>query len=301
MHRIAAPAVAIAVLPLLLSACGSANTDLKTTTAAPSLQASVDAAYRTAGVSPTSFHLNETVNITVNNKGYGGDTISGNIYSDPSNTSASYASLTDNFSVLGKNEGNMVLLLKNKELYINDAGVHASGLKATPGWKVMSLADYATAITNVSSSPVVPTIAKSAQSSLLGAILKSGTITANGSSTIGGQAVNVYTATIPYAKLAQAMSTSKGEFASTMVKLMSLYHMTGTVKVTVATTTSTDRIADVSGVFSSTFAPVKGSPTKYHFVLSVQQQYTNYGVKFTVAPPASAKTITSFGALYSLG
>jgi len=79
--------------------------------------------------------------------------------------------------------------------------------------------------------------------------------------------------------------------------VLSSYHTTGVAKLTIETTKSTNRIADVSGVFSSIFAPVKGSTTKYHFVVSVQQQYTNHGVEFTAHAPASAKTVTSFKGL----
>jgi hypothetical protein len=237
--------------------------------------------------------MNETVDITVNGKNYGGSTISGNVYSDPSSPSAAYASLTENLSTLGKSEGNILMLLKNTILYINAGGVQMSGASVTPGWKSLSLSVYLNKLSSGSSSPVSPSITTSAQSSLLGAAIDGAKITSHGSSTVGGQAVNVYTATIPYQKLVQGLSNSKGELASSLAKILSLYHMTGTDAITVDIAKSTNRIADVSSAFSSTFAPVKGSPTKYHFDLGVRQQYSNYGVKFTVNAPASAKPITS--------
>jgi len=295
MRRIVLPVTAIAVLPLVLAACGSTSTTSSQTSSSHlSPQAAVDAAYHAAGASPASFHVDETVGITVNGKNYGGSAISGNIYSDPSNPSASYASLTENLSTLGKSEGSMLMLLKNDRLYINAGGIHASGVSVTSGWKVMPLQTYISEMGTASSSTITPTAIRSAQSSLLAALISSAKITANGSSTINGQAVNVYTATVPYAKLIPAMAKAKGILSSSLSTVLSLYHMTGDAKLTIETTKSTNRIADINGVFSSTFAPVKGSPTKYHFVISVSQQYSNYGVKFTVHAPASAKTVTNF-------
>lgn len=297
MRRIVLPVTAVVALPLLLSACGSASISAKTSTAHLSHQAAVAAAYRVAGASPTSFHLNETVNITVNKKGYGGSTISGDVYSDPSHTSGSYASLTENLSALGKSEGNLLTRIKNNNVYINAGGIHLSGVSITPGWKVISLSNYFAGLNSASSSSVSPTITTSAQSSLLGSVVNGAKITASGSSTVGGQAVNVYTASISYPKLIKALSTSKGVLASALSKVLSLYHMTGTATVTIDIAKSNDRVASVAAVFTSTFAPVKGSPTKYHFDLAVQQQYSNYGVKFTVKTPASAKTVTNFKGL----
>jgi hypothetical protein len=187
----------------------------------------------------------------------------------------------------------MEMLLKNGTLYVNANGIHASGASVTPGWKSLPLSSYLNQLSSGSSSPVSPSITTSAQSSLLGAAIDGAKITPNGSSTVAGQAVNVYTVTIPYQKLVQGLSKSKGELAFALSKVLSLYHMTGTDAITVDITKSTNRIADVSSVFSSTFAPVKGSPTKYRFDLAVQQRYSNYGVKFTVNAPASAQSITS--------
>ncbi|WP_308464469.1 hypothetical protein [Ferrimicrobium sp.] len=295
MRRIILPATAVVALPLLLSACGSTSAIISTAHLSP--QAAVDAAYRVAGASPTSFHLNETVNITVNKKGYGGSTISGDVYSDPSHTSGSYASLTENLSVLGKSEGSLLTLVKNNNVYINAGGIHLSGVSVTPGWKVMSLSNYFSELNSASSSSVSPTITTSAQSSLLPALINDAKISASGSSTVGGQAVNVYTASISYPKLIKALSTSNGVLATALSKTLSLYQMTGTATVTIDIAKSNNRVASVAAVFASTFAPVKGSPTKYHFDLAVQQQYSNYGVKFTVKTPASAKTVTSFKGL----
>lgn len=296
MRRIIPPVTAVVALPLLLSACGG-TTSASTSTAHLSPQTAVDAAYRVAGASPTSFHLNETVNMTVNKKGYGGSTISGDVYSDPSNVSGSYATLTENLSALGKSEGSLLTLVKNNNVYINAGGIHLSGVSITPGWKVISLSNYFSGLNSASSSSVSPTITTSAQSSLLGAVVNAAKITASGSSTVGGQAVNVYTATASYPKLVKAMSTSKGVLASSLSKVLSLYHMTGTATVTIDIAKSNGRVASVAAVFASTFAPVKGSPTKYHFDLAVQQQYSNYGVKFAVKTPASAKTVTNFKGL----
>jgi hypothetical protein len=189
------------------------------------------------------------------------------------------------------------MLLKNDALYVNAGGIHASGLSVTSGWKVMPLQTYVNDIGGTSSSTITPTAIRSNQSSLLTAIVGSAKITANGSSTIGGQAVNVYTATAPYAKLIPAMAKSKGVLSSSLGAVLSSYHATGNAKLTIETTKNTDRIANINGVFSATFAPVKGSSTKYHFVVSVQQQYTNYGVKFSVHAPASAKPVTNFKGL----
>jgi hypothetical protein len=259
-------------------------------------KASVDAAYRTAGAHPTSFHLSEAVNTTVNGTDYGGDTVSGDVYSDPSNPSASYASLSENISILGKSAGNSQTLLKNEKLYINDGGIHGANFNVTSGWKAMSLTTYAQQMHNAKSGDVSPLVNGGNQSSVLGALLGSAKITASGSSEVGGQAVNVYTATAPYAKLIPAMAKAKGQMALGLGAVMSLYHMTGNATVTIETTKSTDQLADVNAVFSSTFS-VKGSSTKYHTSISVQQQYTNYGVKFSVTTPASAKTATSFNGL----
>jgi hypothetical protein len=299
MRRIIFPVTAIAVLPLVLAACGSTSTtstktSSQTGAAHLSPQAAVNAAYHAAGASPASFHVDETVGIAVNGKNYGGSTISGNVYSDPSNPSASYASLTENLSTLGKSEGGLSMLLKNDKLYINAGGIHASGLSVTSGWKVMPLQTYISDIGGTSSSTITPTAIRSAQSSLLAALVSSAKITANGSSTVNGQAVNVYTATVPYSKLIPAMAKAKGVLSSSLGAVLSSYRTTGDAKLTIETTKSTNRIADINGVFSSTFAPVKGSSTKDHFVISVSQQYSNYGVKFTVHAPASAKTVTNF-------
>jgi hypothetical protein len=295
MRRIVLPVTAIAVLPLVLAACGSASTASSKTTSTAHLspQAAVDAAYHTAGANPISFHINEAVYITVNGKNYGDSVISGNVHSDPTRPSASYASLTESLSTLGKSEGNILMLLKNATLYINAGGVHTSGANITPGWKSLPLSGYLSKINSGSQSPVSPSIITSPQSSLLGAALSGAKITSHGSSTVGGQAVNVYTATIPYQKLANGLSNSKGELASSLSKILSLYHMTGTDEITVDIAKNTNRIADVSSTFSSTFAPVDGSPVKYHFDLGIRQQYSNYGVKFAVRAPASAKSITS--------
>jgi hypothetical protein len=161
----------------------------------------------------------------------------------------------------------------------------------------MSLPTYISEMGTTSSSTITPTAIRSVQSSLLTAIVSSAKITANGSSTIGGQAVNVYTATVPYAKLIPAMAKTKGVLSSSLGAVLSSYHANGIAKLTIETTKSTNRIAEVSGAFSATSTPVKGSSTKYHFVIGVQQQYTNYGVKFTVHAPASAKTVTNFKGL----
>ena len=307
MRRIVLPVTAMAVLPLVLAACGSTSTtstktannaSSQTSASRLSPQAAVDAAYHSAGASPTSFHVDETVGIAVDGKNYGGSTISGNVYSDPSSPSSAYASLTE--SVLAadnKSEGNLLMLLKNGSLYVNAGGIHASGLSVTSGWKVMPLQTYVNNIGGTASSTITPTAIRSNQSSLLTAIISSAKITSSGSSTVGGQAVNVYTATAPYAKLIPAMVKAKGVLSSSLGAALSAYHVTGDAKLTIETTKSTNQIANIDGVFSATFAPVQGSSTKYHFVISVQQQYTNYGVKFTVTPPASAKAITSFKGL----
>jgi hypothetical protein len=299
MRRIVLPVTAIAVLPLVLAACGSASTTSSQTGAARiSPQAAVDAAYHAAGASPTSFHVNETVGIVVNSKNYRGSTISGDVYSDPSNPAATYASLTENLSALNKSEGSMLMLLKNDKLYINAGGIHGSGLSVTSGWKVISLQTYANNIDSMASKQITPTAIKSPQSGLLTALVGSAKITADGSSTVGGQAVNVYTATAPYTKLIPAMAKSKGVLSSSLGVVLSAHHATSNAKLTIETTKSTNRIADVNGVFAATFAPFKGSSVKYHFVIiRVQQQYSNYGVKFTVNAPASAKTVTNFKAL----
>jgi hypothetical protein len=296
MRRIILSATAIAVLPLVLAACG--NTKVSTNTAHLSPQAAVDAAYHTAGVSPMSFHVNETIGLTVNGKSYGHSAIFGNVYSDPSNPTAAYASLTESLSTIGgKSEGNLAMVLKNDKLYINAGGIHGNGLSVTPGWKVMPLQTYINNLDSISSNRITPSAIRSNQSSLLTALIGSARITANGSSTVGGQAVNVYTATVPYAKLISAMSKAKGVLSSSLYVVLSAYHATGNVNLTIETTKSTNQIADVGGVFSLVFAPVKGSLTKYHFVINVQQQYTNYGVKFAVSAPASAKPATNFKAL----
>jgi hypothetical protein len=242
--------------------------------------------------------VNETVGIVVNSKNYRGSTISGDVYSDPSNPAATYASLTENLSALNKSEGSMLMLLKNDKLYINAGGIHGSGLSVTSGWKVISLQTYANNIDSMASKQITPTAIKSPQSGLLTALVGSAKITADGSSTVGGQAVNVYTATAPYTKLIPAMAKSKGVLSSSLGVVLSAHHATSNAKLTIETTKSTNRIADVNGVFAATFAPFKGSSVKYHFVIiRVQQQYSNYGVKFTVNAPASAKTVTNFKAL----
>ncbi|KJE75308.1 hypothetical protein [Ferrimicrobium acidiphilum] len=119
MRRIVLPVTAIAVLPLVLAACGSTSTTSAKTSSAPlSPQVAVDAAYHTAGASPTSLHVDETVGIVVNSKNYRGSTISGDVYSDPSNPAATYVSVTENLSALNKSEGTMLMLLKNDKPYI---------------------------------------------------------------------------------------------------------------------------------------------------------------------------------------
>jgi len=296
MRRIVLSATAIAVLPLVLAACG--NTKVSNNTAHLSPQAAVDAAYHTAGVSPTSFHVNETVGLTVNGKSYGRSAIFGNVYSDPSNPTGSYASLTENLLTIGgKSEGNLAMVLKNDKLYINAGDIHGNGLSVTPGWKVMPLQTYINNLDKVSSNSITPSAIRSDQSSLLTALIGSAKITADGSSTVGGQAVNVYTATVPYAKLMSAMSKAQGVLSSSLYAVLSAYHATGIAHLSIETTKSTNQIAGVGGVFSLTFAPFKGSSTKYHFVVSVQQQYTNYGVKFAVSTPVSAKPATNFNGL----
>jgi hypothetical protein len=188
-------------------------------------------------------------------------------------------------------------MVKDGKVYINAGGIHLSGVSVTQGWKAMSLANYLGGVNNASSSSVVPTMTTNAQSSLLGAVVNAAKITAHGSSTVGGQAVDVYTASIPYPKLIQAMSKSKGQLALSLSRVLSLYHMTGTATVTIDIAKSNNRVASVNSVFASTFTQTKGSSTKYHLDLAVQQQYSNYGAKFKVNPPASAKTVTNFKGL----
>jgi len=293
MYRTRLAVTVFAAFPLLLAACGSSST-AKTGSSNLSPRLAVKTAYHSAGTKPESFHVNEVVSVTVDGKAYANSVVAGNVYSDPANTSGSYASLTEQLSTLSKSEGSLSMLLKNDTLYVDASHIHGSGISVSPGWKAISLSNYSSGIKQMASTSIVPTMIENGQPSLLKAALNGAKVTTGGSATVAGQPVNVYTVSTTYTNLVKAMFKSKGELATSLAKVISLYHMNGTAIVTVDIAKHSDHLAAVGIVMKSTFAPVKGSSVKYNFDISIQQTNSNYGVKFSVSAPATTKTVTNF-------
>jgi hypothetical protein len=296
MRRLILPVTAAVALPLLLSACGSASTSAKTAHLSP--KEAVAASYHKAGSSATSFHLDETATVSINKKVWGETSVSGNIYSDPSNPSASDASLVSSYSTLGKSSGSVTTLAKGNTVYVNADALHLSGVKINRGWVKMPLSSFRTNANHISSSSADPILTTSAQSSFLKVLLHGGKFTSDGASTFGGKPVNVYTASMTLAQFSHSLSSTTGQLAKSLLIALSLTNTkTGALTFTIDVGKNNGLVAGVKTSFSSLYAPTKGSSTKYHFVLAVQQKYSDYGVSFTVHKPTGARSITSFSAI----
>ncbi|MHB1731925.1 MAG: hypothetical protein ACYCU8_00455 [Ferrimicrobium acidiphilum] len=274
---------ALLSLPLALAACGSTASSEPAKPVTP--QAAVEAAYHQAVTSPNSYHLTSTVTTTHNGALMQTTTISGNVY-DSLKPNGSYGALTVATVIPGQsNEGSMSEIIDNGNLYINATGFRFNGVHKINGWISIPIVKYHSDLSSNTKSSFFPLVSIH-QSELLGSLLKSGKFVSAGTTTLAGQKVDSYKLTLTVAQLAHAAS---GTMAKGIVRTMEAFSVKAPITFTVDVG-SGNRVAFIGTTFPATIF-------KIPVTLTINQQCTNYGVKFSVSPPKNAKPVTSLSVL----
>jgi hypothetical protein len=290
MHRFVLPAAVLISLPLVLSACGGASQ------AAVSPRTAVETAYHAGATTSDSYHLNERVTVSINQKPEATTSVVGDIYNNPTKPSSSYATFSTSYSTAGKNSGPLLILVKNNQTYFNASGFHLSGVKTTPGWKTMPMSTYLNDQNSVSSSSITPVISMHAQSNMIRTLLQGAKFSSDGTVTVNGKTVNKYTASTTVAQFSHDISSTSGQLAISLARILSIYHLAGPITFTVETNNN-DHLVAIDASFSASFKPSAGSATNYQLGINIQEQYSHYGLSFSVHKPTAAKSITSFSAI----
>jgi len=290
MRRLVLSAAALASLPLVLSACGG------TSQAAVSPKTAIATAYHVGATSADSYHLSEQVTVSLNKKPEATTSVVGNVYSNPSKPSASYASFTTAYSTAGKNSGPLLILVKNNQTYFNADNFHLSGVTTTPGWKTMPMSTYLQDQNNLSSSTITPVVSMHAQSNMIRTLLQGAKFSSDGTISVNGKTINKYTASTTVAQFSHDISSTSGQLAISLARILSIYHLAGPISFTIETNNN-DHLVAIDASFSAAFKPASGSSTSYQLGISIQEQYSNYGVSFSVQKPSGAKSITSFSSI----
>jgi hypothetical protein len=290
MHRLVLSSAVLASLPLVLSACGGASQ------ASVSPRTAIETVYHVGATTSDSYHLNERVTVSVNSKPEATTSVVGNIYNDPTKPSSSYASFNTAYSAAGKNSGPLLILVKNNQTYFNASAFHLSGVKTTPGWKTMSMSTYLADQNSGSSSSITPVISMHAQSNLIRTLLQGAKFSSDGTVVVNGKTVNKYTASTTVAQFSSDISSTSGQLAISLARILSIYHLAGQITFTVETNNN-DRLVAIDASFSASFKPAAGSSTSYQLGINIQEQYSHYGIAFSVHPPSGAKAITNFSGI----
>ena len=272
-------------LPLVLAACGSTASSEPANTKPVTPQAAVGAAYHQAVTSPNSYRLTSTVTTTHNGALMQTVTVSGDVH-DSLKPNGSYGALTVTVVMPGQsNEGSMSEMIDNGNLYINATGFRLSGIRKINGWISIPIIKYHSDLSSNTKSSFFPLVSIH-QSELLGSLLKSGKFVSAGTTTLAGQKVDSYKLTLTVAQLAHAAS---GTMAKGIVRTMEAFSVKAPITFTVDVG-SGNHVAFIGTTFPATIF-------KIPVTLTINQQCTNYGVKFSVSPPKSAKPVTSLSVL----
>ena len=272
-------------LPLVLAACGSTASSEPANTKPVTPQAAVEAAYHQAVTSPNSYRLTSTVTTTHNGALMQTVTVSGDVH-DSLKPNGSYGALTVTVVMPGQsNEGSMSEMIDNGNLYINATGFRLSGIRKINGWISIPIIKYHSDLSSNTKSSFFPLVSIH-QSELLGSLLKSGKFVSAGTTTLAGQKVDSYKLTLTVAQLAHAAS---GTMAKGIVRTMEAFSVKAPITFTVDVG-SGNHVAFIGTTFPATIF-------KIPVTLTINQQCTNYGVKFSVSPPKSAKPVTSLSVL----
>lgn len=272
-------------LPLLLAACGSTASSEPANAKPSTPQAAVEAAYHQAVTSPNSYHLTSTVTTMHNGALMQTTTISGNVY-DSLKPNGSYGALTVATVIPGQsNEGSMSEIIDNGNLYINATGFRFNGVRKIDGWVSIPIAKYHSDLNNNTKSSFFPLVSIH-QSELLGSLLKSGKFVSAGTTTLAGRKVDSYKLTLTTTQFAHA---AYGTMAKGIVRTIEAFSVKAPITFTVDVG-SGNRVAFIGTTFPATIF-------KIPVTLTINQQCTDYGVKFSVSPPKSAKPVTSLSVL----
>lgn len=276
-------ASALLSLPLLLAACGSTASSAPTKPATP--QTAVESAYHQAVTSPNSYHLTSTVTTTHNGALMQTITISGDVH-DSLKSNGSYGALTVATVIPGQsNEGSMSEIIDNGNLYVNATDFRLSGIHKINGWISIPVAKYHSDLSSNTKSSFFPLVSIN-QSDLLGSLLKSGKFVSAGTTTLAGQKVDSYKLTLTATQFAHA---AYGTMAKGIVRTTEAFSVKAPITFTVDVG-SGNHIAFIGTTFPATIF-------KIPVTLTINQQCTNYGVKFSVSPPKNAKPVTNLSVL----
>lgn len=286
---------AAVALPLVLAACGSTSSSASTAT---SPKQAIAASYKIASTQADSFHVVESTLATLNGKDVAVTTTSGNIYANPSNTSADYANITAAYTTNGTSDGSFQIMVKNNHAYFNLDGLHIpNGAKLASGWVVVSLPTYLKSSATATNQAVSSPIPLESRANLLKILLDHGALSSAGTQKVDGHLVNKYVATISVANFEKAITSSSGQLAQELAHLMEIYHLAGNMHFSVGVNSNDMPVYVNTSVVASFKGSSSSSASTYHLGLSINEQFSNYGVSFNVQPPAHAKTLTNFSSL----
>ncbi|WP_276947299.1 hypothetical protein [Ferrimicrobium acidiphilum] len=274
-------------LPTVLAACGS--TSASTTSPKQAIATSV----KFTSTQPDSFHVSETLSVTLDKSPIAHTTTSGDVYDDPSNPSNDYASLSTVYDTSGHSNGSFQIIVDHGHAYFDMNKLHLpQATSLAKGWVQVPLPSYMSSTQEATKQAVSASIPLNSRFDLLKMLLSHASFSSNGSTSVDGHLVTQYIASISVSKFEQIISPQSGQMATELAHIMEIYRLAGTMKFTVDINSNNLPVQIATSITSS----FKSGST-YQLGIQIASQFSNYGITFKVSPPASAKPLTNFSSI----